>query len=228
MDIPANTVFDVLENNGVEHLYHANSVLTSSQFLRSKSLVSRGSVERLDVAQTEQSSDQADKRHSVWFDVFADAVDIHHRVRNVNHYGPVLFELSLDIIRRSHTGRVWITKLNPTKWAGMKRRERWFQSKEDLEENFVAGNFDHMIVFRHCGGALPFGNFLQRIILDDPHMKVEGIDLFSAGFGALALAMSDAGLRVPITRRKCRAQCGCTKTYAKADDRAVKMFLPGV
>jgi len=226
MDIPSNTVFEVLTDRGVDTIFHANGVLTSSHFLRSGALLSRGSAERLNLKQTAQSSDAIDKRHSVWFDVFADSVDIHRRVKNANHYGPVLFALHTSLIKSTYTGRIWVTKLNPTKWAGKTRKERWFQSGDDLKENFTDGTFDHMIVFRHCGGALPFGRYLSRVILDDPKMNIGGVDLFSAGYGALSLAMSDAQLEVPIKRRRCVSSCRCKHRYRQFEERTLEMFLP--
>lgn len=221
-----SAVYDTLVEEGVEHIYHANSVLTSCQFLRNKALMSRGSVEGMKLHQTAPSSDEIDKRMSVWFDVFADSVDIHDRVKNVNHYGPVLFVLDVEILRKSYTGRIWVTKLNPTKWAGMSHAERWFESREDLKENFSEGTFDHMIVFRHCGGFLPFGSCLKRIIVDDPKMEVGKVDVFSGGCGALMLAMVDAGLDIPIVRRRCKPKCRCTATYEANEDRTTEMFLP--
>lgn len=84
MDIPSKHVFDALMDKGIDELYHANSVATACQFLRSRSLISRGTVERLGVTQTPQSSDDLDKRYGIWFDVFADSVDIHNRARRAN------------------------------------------------------------------------------------------------------------------------------------------------
>jgi hypothetical protein len=206
-------------------VYHANSVLTSSQFIRSKSLLSRGNTERLNLKQTDQNSDEIDKRYSVWFDVFVDSVDIHARASRANHYGPVLFVLDLGLIKRTN-GRIWVTKLNPTKWTGTQPSERWFQSKADLRENFVLGNFDHMIVFRHCGGALPFGNSLQEIVIDDPRLEVEGLDLYSVGIGALFLAMSDVSTSIPIRKRECVSQCRCRKTYKNSEAKTCELFIP--
>ena len=132
MEIPSNQVYTVLREAGVECIYHANSVITACQFLRSGCLMSRGAVDRRGLYQTAQSSDRNDKRRGIWFDVFADSVDIHKRASKANVYGPVLFVLDLEIIKRSYTGKVWVTKLNPMKWAGRSQNERWFTSKEDL------------------------------------------------------------------------------------------------
>ena len=144
MDLPPKAVWDVLADNGVKKLYHANSVITSCQFLKNKALLSRGSVDRLKLAQTDQYSDGDDKRYSLWFDVFTDSVDIHSRASRINQYGPALFVLDLDKVRKAAAGRVWVTKLNPTKWQGQSREDRWFQSTDDIKENFVRGDFGQM------------------------------------------------------------------------------------
>jgi hypothetical protein len=118
MEIPSKHVYEALRDVGVTSLYHANSVVTATQFLRHNALLSRGTVERNGWIQTPQQSDSQDKRYGIWFDVFMDSVDIHNRARRANAYGPVLFEFDLEIIQRTYTGRIWVTKLNPTKWGG--------------------------------------------------------------------------------------------------------------
>jgi len=229
MDIPSKHVFDALDSEGITEIYHANSVATACLFLRTKSLLSRGSVERRGLSQTPQHSDDVDRRYSIWFDVFADTVDIHHRARRANAYGPVTFVLDAELIKKAHTGRLWVTKLNPTKWAGKKDKERWFQGKTDLTEHLIKGQFDQMLVFRHCGGELPFGNFLKEIILDDPKQESsEGIDLYSMAVGALRLAMADSDIDLPITRRVCPAGCSCVEEYDDDRDRLFMMFDPKI
>jgi hypothetical protein len=190
VDIPSKHVFDALSAEGVTKLHHANSVATACQFLRQKQLMSRGIVERMGMTQTPQDSDDVDRRYSVWFDVFLDSVDIHQRASRANVYGPVLFVFELTLIDRNRTGRIWVTKMNPTKWAGKTDDQRWFQGKEDLQENFVRGTFDQMIVLRHCGGAIPFGSHLTKIVVDDPERRTrDGLDVYSMSIGALKLAM---------------------------------------
>lgn len=230
MDLPSTRVHEVLVSKGVRRLYHANTVLTSSHFIRDKSLLSRGTAAIRRLKQTPQYSDRLDKRYSVWFDVFADSVDIHSRARTANRYGPVTFKFDVALIAESYTGGVWVTKLNPTKWTGKSREKRWFQSIGDLEDNFEYGTFDHMIVFRHCGGVLPFSSFLQLILLDDPDMVTEdeGADLFSLGFGALRLAMSDADLDVTIRRRPCAAGCACKHAYQLDPTGTHAKFFPAL
>ncbi|RWU07984.1 hypothetical protein EGC76_11710 [Pseudidiomarina gelatinasegens] len=229
MDIPSKHVFDALMDKGIDELHHANSVATACQFLRSRSLLSRGTVERLGITQTPQSSDDLDKRYGIWFDVFADSVDIHNRARRANAYGPVLFVFNTELINRSYTGRIWVTKLNPTKWSGKSEKQRWFQDKKDLEDNITKGTFDQMLVFRHCGGELPFKKFLKRIVLDDPQRtSEEDVDFYSMAVGALKLAMSYSNLDIPIERRVCRLGCKCNDNYGEDDERLYMMFDPKI
>lgn len=227
MDIPSKHVFETLHSRGVEELHHANSVATACQFIRAKSLLSRGSVERLGLRQTAQSSDDLDRRYSIWFDVFLDSVDIHERASRANVYGPVLFVFDLAILHKNQTGRIWVTKQNPTKWAGKSQEDRWFQGREDLEENFVKGQFDQMVVLRHSGGALPFGKHLRKIVLDDPKRETaDDVDFYSMAVGALRLAMQDASIDVPIERRKCSQSCACEENWGASEKRLFTMFDP--
>lgn len=227
MDIPSKHVFEILDQKGVDELHHANSVSTACHFIRSRSLMSRGTVERCGLIQTPQASDNIDKKKGIWFDVFMDSVDIHDRGKRANIYGPVLFVVDKLIISKTHTGRLWVTKLNPMMWDKKSQEEKWFQDKEDLNVNFVKGCFDQTIVARHCGGELPFRQYLNKIILDDPHMETaDGVDFYSMAVGALHLAMQDAGIDVPIKRRKCNDGCSCKKYWSQDNERLLQMFDP--
>jgi len=229
MDIPSSHVFESLRDKGVTELHHANSVVTACQFLRSKALLSRGTIERIGITQTPQESDKIDQSHSIWFDVFLDSVDIHNRAHRANVYGPVLFVFDLKVIDRNGTGRLWLTKLNPTKWAGKAQNERWFQNKADLDNNFVLGQFDQMLVARHCGGELPFGRHLKNIILDNPKLTTDkDVDIFSMAVGALRLAMDDGDIDIPIEQRTCGNDCACIDYWAEDDERLFQMFDPKI
>lgn len=230
MDIPSKKVYESLENKGVSEIHHANSVITACQFLRQGSLMSRGNIERKGLFQTAQKSDDLDKKYGIWFDVFVDSVDIHDRAKRANAYGPVMFVFDAKLIEKAYTGRVWVTKLNPTKWEGKSREERWFSSADDLDSNFVKGRFDQMIVFRHSGGELPFNEFLKEIILDDPEItrKKDGLDYFSMSYGALLLSMTEGGIDVPIRKRSCKKKCSCLEDYRNDKDWTRNMFLPKI
>jgi len=72
-------VHGVLQAAGVTHLHHANTVTTSCTFLQKRGLLSRGWIEYYKLPQIRQSSDDIDKKYSIWNDVFMDGVDIHDR-----------------------------------------------------------------------------------------------------------------------------------------------------
>src|SRR6266850_1062076 len=99
MDLPSKKVIETLEEKGLTEIHHANSVLTSTQFLRHRGLLSRGTIKRRGLFQTPQNSDEIDQKYSLWFDVFADSVDIHDRAQTANFYGPVLFVLGLKKLK---------------------------------------------------------------------------------------------------------------------------------
>ena len=230
MELHSQSVYEILKAKRVNMLHHANSVITSCQFLRSGSLISRGTIQRAEMYQTPQASDDIDIEYGVWFDIFTDSVDIHARASRANYYGPVLFVLDSEIIKDAYTGNVWVTKLNPTKWNGKPYEQRWFTSEEDLERNFVYGRFDQMIVFRHCGGELPLKDYLKEIILDDPQLEVSDphIDYYSMAFGALKLAMAEGGIDSEIRKRECVKYCRCVKRYQSNTKWAEQMFFPGI
>jgi len=226
MGIPSRQVHDILSEKGVTELFHANSVATACHFLRSNSLLSRGTVERLGHFQTSQKSDTLDQRSSLWYDIFVDTVDIHQRAKRANVYGPVTFVMDAMMILKCYTGKIWVTKLNPTKWEGKSDKERWFQDKEDLKENFMKGQFDQMLVFRHCGGELPFNGYLKHIIIDDPEIKVKSVDFYSLAIGAMWASMPGAEKRIKIKKRKCSSSCICKTQYDQDRSLSRKMYIP--
>jgi hypothetical protein len=228
MDLSRRAVKEIFFEKDIGKLYHANSVLTSCNFLREGFLFSRGSVERQGFPQTEQYSDTLDKQMGLWYDVFVDTVDIHERAKRINSYGPVLFELDVDSLLSESLGKIWISKLNPTAWDGKTRQARWFQSLDEVRANFTKGTFNHMVVFRHSGGQIPLSKHLKRIILDDPnvHYIEGGIDFYSIAYGALKASMTLGKINVPIVKRKCTAECKCS--YRHEDPKVDKMFIPAL
>ena len=226
MEIPSKLVCEILKEKGISQIFHANSILTSCLFLQNQKLLSRGNVKQKGLYQTPQDSDKIDRKYGIWHDIFLDTVDIHRRANARNQYGPVTFVFDINVLIKNYTGKIWITKLNPTKWAGKKKHERWFQNADDLRENLVIGNFDHMIVLRHCGGELPFKKYLSSILIDNPNQRVNQsvVDIFSQSVGALKLAKHIGQINVPLKQRKCNTFCKCKDQYLRVDI-LNKMFL---
>lgn len=229
MELKSKEVYEVLSANDIDSLNHANSVITSCQFLRYGALISRGVIERKNWRQTPQSSDDIDKEYSVWNDVFTDSVDIHERASTANIYGPVLIKVDPSILIDKYTGNIWVTKSNPTKWALKTQKDRWFQSIDELNEYFKKGTFDQMIVFRHSGGELPIKGFVKEIILDDPALPegVSEFDVFSLAFGALRSALEEGGFEgIKIKKRICKNTCKCNEFYNRDLKHMARMYAP--
>lgn len=211
-------VYNVLIGKRVTHLYHANSVKTSLSQIRCGGLASRQLVESHGLPQTNQISDNDDKRYGIWGDIFLDTVDIHSRMSNRNHYGPVLFVLKVEILLSIPTSsRVLVAKYNPTKWADLKDdAAKYFMSADELEAGIRIGNFDHMLVIKTNSGTIPFSNYLDYILLDEPKLIDGTSPEFDAAFHAIHVQASSQGLSIDIERRTCPS-CNCLNGYAKKD-----------
>jgi len=231
MEILPKRIYETLKDKGISSIYHPNSVIASCNFLKNRCIMSRGVVDKLGLFQTSQIPSQIGKNHGIWNDVFTDSADMHKQAGSANSHGPVLFELDIEIIKQTYSGKVWVTKSNPSKWeTNTKHERRWFVSVNDLETYFSNGDSDHMIIFRHCGGKLPIHGHLKKIILDDPQLQTDThqIDYFSMAYGAITLAMTEGGLTAPIEKRACRPDCGCLNDYMNGIVNIEKMFSPRV
>jgi hypothetical protein len=138
--------------------------------------------------------------------------------------------MKAEIIKEAYTGGIWVTKTNPTEWQGKKHDEKWFSSAEELKSGLKKGQFQQMLVFRHCGGELPIRKYLQEVVLDDPDQKSPNvnIDYYSMAFGALRLAITEGGLKSKVIKRKCRNGCSCKQYYSGNKTRTKTMYFPSV
>lgn len=225
MELDSSEVVNVLKRKGIYNIFHANSVLTSCHFLKKGSIVSRGSIERLNLAQTEQYTDDIDQMYGIWFDLFFDSSDIHHRAKRPNKYGPVTFVFNIDILLSSSI--TWITKRNPAHWDELDQIDKWFQSLEEVEEDFLSGEFCQHIVMRNTGGETPFKDHLIEVILDDPMKRTtQKTSYYSMAYGALMNSACYGKQNITISRRNCPDNCTCIRKYKNnwADYR--KLFAP--
>src|SRR5690606_37273074 len=112
MRLPNAVFYQYLTENGITHLYHANTVATSMTFIEQNGLLSRGAVEARQLFQTPQDSDEIDKAIDVWNDVFFDSDDLHGYFPRENRYGPVSFKFFVDLVLNENY-HFWVTKNNP-------------------------------------------------------------------------------------------------------------------
>jgi hypothetical protein len=226
MILDNRTVLRTLKSRGVEALYHANSVRTACTFLRAGALLSRGYVEDHGLQQTSQPSDSLDKRYGIWHDVFLDAVDIHYRARNNNHYGPVLFVLDLESVLKDANldGALRITRVNPVHWQDAQAdNKRYFETNEEFGSAFSYGDFGVQFTLR--AKKVPLSKHLKHIVLDDPQASFGDDQTYVKAKEALQSAAKEGDIETSIRKRDCRADCRCLGRYKAAQGLKI-MFGP--
>ncbi len=223
-------ILEILRTKGATGLYHANSVLTSCTFLENGGLLSRHAVEIGGLRQTPQYSDSTDKHFGVYNHLFLDAVDIHHRIRNRNKYGPVLFVFDMDkLFRDTQLPAVQIFKKNPTKWTDEDvSSDRLYLSEDAFASDYRLGTFDTMFTFSLQGGKLPLKPYITEVTLDDPNMQDDkGSDVFNRSLEALQKASHQGSMKgLTVTKRDCRDGCKCHVTYRAPGAKWRDYFIP--
>ena len=146
-----------------------------------------------------------------YHDIFFDSVDIHKRARKINDYGSVTFVYSVDVLDELENYDICVTRDNPIRWEkDMTYNERYFTYYEELNSNFVKGNFMQHITVRNIREALSF-KYLTKIIVDYPGESLE--KYFNPAYCAFENDLKDNGINVPIVIRKCPSECNCQEQY---------------
>lgn len=214
-----NEVYEILNQKGIKHLFHANSVMTSASLLKLNGIASRKFVEESGLPQTNQYTDLSDKALGVWGDIFLDTVDIHKRASRSNHYGPVLFALNSEILKSADIAL--ITKSNPSKWnLHTPNGQRYFSTYDELKEGWCIGNFDHMLILRSQHGLVQFGKYLEHIMIDDPVSFDSPSNEFIQANDTISKLTN-----MPVIRRHCPQWCKCKTTYMDSQ-LLLKMYSP--
>lgn len=228
MNLNKKKLFKIFKRKNIEYLYHANSVVNSCHFLNHGSLLSREKVEKLNLPQTEQSSDSKDKKFKIFNDIFVDSCDIHKRGNKKNHYGPIVFKISIDILKDDCVNEVWITKNNPINWKDIESEESlWFQNLDEIKIDFDEFSFAQILVFRECNGVIQLKNYIKEILIDDPKKSFSSIiDLYSYTKGGLMYAYNIGPLyNITFKRRKCSLACECLKEYSNYGNVNLKKYF---
>ena len=206
-------VKEILIRKGVNHLYHANSVLTSLTYLHNGGLISRETVEKFSLPQTPQSSDETDKDLGIYNDIFFDSVDIHERKGDVNHYGPITFVYNINVLNELGNYDICVTKDNPVRWeCSTPICDRYFQNQYELDDRFVRGTFSQHITIREISVPLDFKH-LEKIIIDNPKTNY---DMLTNAIAAMQEAIDINNIETVIEVRNCLTDCNCDCTYAKS------------
>ena len=211
-------ISDILVKKKVPLLFHANTVLTSCTFLENKAFLSRQFVEDNCFKQTGQKSDAIDKAYGIYDDVFFDKIDIHDHYRAISYYGPVTFVVKSAIITQNQNCQIWMTRTNPMNWHSGDRAN-WF-SKNELANGLKKFDVGQQLVIKNSCGNVPFGNFIEKIILADPKRRQDGTEgkVYSIALESLTSTMRRCGLAIKIERRVCPPGCLCQRSYERDKD----------
>lgn len=153
-------------------LYHANSVITSLEFIKSKKLFSRKYGEDMGLPQTYQKSDEVDKQKGIFNDIFFDNCDIGEN--RPCYYGPITFVFDAEKILRFER-EIKITKNNPIHKSDT---YMYFSSLAELESQMLKyreekGSFHFYTKFKHhttvknCSYIEITKDNLKRIIIEN-------------------------------------------------------------
>jgi hypothetical protein len=231
MELDRVRLLQAMRRKGVNVLCHANSVRTSSTFLREGGLFSRGAVEDRGLEQTDQTSDQGDRDLGLWHDIFLDGIDIHTRygAGARNEYGPVLFMYSVNLLSEPDLPPVWVIKsrINPLYWpTSMPMEDRYYQSVEEFEAGYQYGDYKS-ITLRGAHDPLPFEPHLIKVLVDQPRRLLDGVDLHEVAMQALTEAAKDGGVDADKIRVRDCSGCRCQRQYESLSEYSLRqLFLP--
>jgi hypothetical protein len=213
MKLNPKELYELLREKGITHLHHANSVATSITYIAQGGLLSRGSVENRNLYQTSQYSDLKDKIYNIWNDIFLDTLDLHKNFNRQNYYGPVLFKVSADFLLKTKS-EVWVTKNNPVHWKkSMRNIEKYFRSVKEIDRNWDGYKPEkRMITIRGVSKPILFKH-LDEIVLDDPGLLIDGINLYNEARNAIRRAIRRNNLEIKLHSRKCQPYCFCKSNY---------------
>lgn len=229
-----------LKENGVTHLHHANTLMTSVSLIKAGCLASRKYVEdRADLKQTDQVSDDKDKFHDVWDSVFVDGTDHHVIFKGRNLYGPVLFKMKLDLLLAQELDKVYIIRTNPYYWPvnqHIPNEKKFYKSMDELKANYTFGknrqDAQIMFTFRSPGENVDFDKYLDWIWYDDPKIKVpfrgaekEGRDLLKMVLEAALEKYGKQHYKLEQRPHTIPANCHCFNTYKSLKENDPKEFL---
>lgn len=217
MKLDNEELFNFFQSKDIQVLYHANTIQTSITYLNKNGLLSRGTVENLELNQTKQSSDEADKILNVWNDIFLDSTDLHTFFGRQNYYGPVLFEFDVSLVRNPQY-EIWITKNNPIYWnTDTTLEERYFQNVSELNNDWHKYSRQKMMItIRNNSQPILFES-IRRVVVDDPRVTItEGnIHLFNETVKIIKDNVPEGHiLKGKFKTRECN-NCWCRDNYLR-------------
>jgi hypothetical protein len=222
-NINAVDLYELLQQKGVKNFHHANTVKTSLSFIKEGALLSRQYVEQNALIQTEQYTDEKDKRLGIWDSVFLDGLDLHKKFWRRNKYGPILFHIDLGILKHPDFAKIRVTRSNPDSWLNDKRD--FYDSIEGIEKDYLTGTRINdgriMFVFDRPEREISLLKYCNRIVVDNPFITLINPDGSEKGAisemvkTTIGNALTESGLgKIEIEIRHAdRKLCACVSQY---------------
>lgn len=229
-------MFKLLQSKGVRQFYHANTVKTALTYIQHGALLSRSYVERNQLLQTDQDSDNIDKKFNIWDTVFMDGKDLHNLFGRRNLYGPILFEMRLEVLLEIDWKGIAVTKENPSYW---REGPLYFEKLTEIEEKYNKGNKlqdgKTMFLFNSPEKSIKLDQFCNKILIDDPFKNFKAHDGSVKSIGdaiqnRIDNALGKANLSNIKTelRHNNRIPCSCRNEYHRMNRlKFDNLFLKG-
>ncbi|WP_332733848.1 hypothetical protein [Flavihumibacter sp.] len=220
--IDSKELFRLLTGKGVSTFHHANTAKTALTFISEGALLSRAYVENNGLFQTEQYTDEKDKKLDIWDAVFVDGLDLHEKFSRRNKYGPVLFHMDLKMLLSEDFPFVRVTKNNPANWSLIETN--FYSSIEDIDKDYLTGN-DYrdggiMFLFDKPEKKLALNTYCTKIIVDDPRITLVCKDQSQRPISELVKATMENTLKenglhnIPVQiRHPDLSHCSCYLHY---------------
>lgn len=226
MKLDNEQLYDFFSKQGIQYLYHANTVATSITFLQQKGLLSRGAVENRGLFQTKQESDEKDRKFNVWDDIFLDTIDLHGFFPRQNLYGPISFRFNCNFILDSKY-EIWVTKSNPIHWTEESSdEEKYFTSIDELKKNWLLIPRQRMMITLKNNSAPVLFDSLDKITVDNPRVKINDLRIYEQTVTALEECIDESFYDL-FARRVCNTKCYCTDNYLYSTvDKLKRLFFP--
>lgn len=178
IDLDSRRVYEILIDKKLKFFYHANTVKTALTFIDSLAILSREHVEKHGLSQTEQSSDNIDKKFGIWNYIFLDAKDLAEYYTQPNVYGPVLFAFDNKLLLDTRIPTIRITKINPCYWTpNHKEEDLYFSNLEDFNKSYLTGNklrdAGIMFILTTLDGKLELKDYLLGFKIDSPAINTK-------------------------------------------------------
>ena len=138
----------------------------------------------------------------IWYDLFFDTIDLGAKYP-YNKYGPITFCFDIELLQEYWLPKIWVTRTNPIHWKPNAINQWLTQEEISTTYDPISSNaYQNHLVVRNAGGVIRLGKHLKEIIVDDPEMKIGGIEYLHIAQIAIYTAFNQRKLPFTMRERK--------------------------